>query len=158
MLYNTGARVSEIIGVRAKDVVLDGGACVHLHGKGRKQRHVYLSLASKRQLRRYYRRAGHPLPDGPVFRSERSSARLGRSGLFQMMRRLAHASGVPHCKPHTFRRTFALAMLRQGCDLYTLQHLMGHEDIQMLRRYLAITDADAQAAHARYSPVVALLR
>ena len=38
MLYNTGARVSEIIGVRLADVVLDGAACVHLHGKGRKQR------------------------------------------------------------------------------------------------------------------------
>ena len=40
MLYNTGARVSEIIGVRVTDIVLDGGACVHLHGKGRKQRSV----------------------------------------------------------------------------------------------------------------------
>ncbi len=42
MLYNTGARVSEIIGVRVTDIVLDGGACVHLHGKGRKQRSVPL--------------------------------------------------------------------------------------------------------------------
>ena len=42
MLYNTGARVSEIIGVRVVDVVLDGAACVHLHGKGRKQRSVPL--------------------------------------------------------------------------------------------------------------------
>ena len=40
MLYNTGARVSEIIGVRVVDVVLDGGACVHLHGKGRKLRSI----------------------------------------------------------------------------------------------------------------------
>jgi site-specific recombinase XerD len=38
MLYNTGARVSEVIGIRLADVVLDGAACVHLHGKGRKQR------------------------------------------------------------------------------------------------------------------------
>ena len=42
MLYNTGARVSEMIGVRVADVVLDGAACVHLHGKGRKQRTVPL--------------------------------------------------------------------------------------------------------------------
>ena len=42
MLYNTGARVSEIIGVRVVDVVLDGGACVHLHGKGRKLRSIPL--------------------------------------------------------------------------------------------------------------------
>jgi site-specific recombinase XerD len=42
LIYNTGARVSEIVGVRVADVVLDGAACVHLHGKGRKQRSVPL--------------------------------------------------------------------------------------------------------------------
>ena len=55
MLYNTGARVSEIIGVTLADVVLDGAACVHLHGKGRKQRTVPLWRSTVRQIRAWLR-------------------------------------------------------------------------------------------------------
>jgi site-specific recombinase XerD len=51
MLYNTGARVSEIIGVRVADVVLDGAPCVHLHGKGRKQRSTPLWKATVQEIR-----------------------------------------------------------------------------------------------------------
>ena len=51
MLYNTGARVSEIIGVRVVDVVLDGAACVHLHGKGRKLRSIPLWDATVAEIR-----------------------------------------------------------------------------------------------------------
>jgi site-specific recombinase XerD len=56
MLYNTGARVSEIIGVRVADVVLDGPACVHLRGKGRKQRSVPLWRTTIQELRAWLRR------------------------------------------------------------------------------------------------------
>ena len=55
MLYNTGARVSEIIGVRVADVVLDGGACVHLHGKGRKQRAIPLWHTTVAEIRVWLR-------------------------------------------------------------------------------------------------------
>jgi len=55
MLYNTGARVSEIIGVRLADVVLDGAACVHLHGKGRKQRTMPLWRSTTKALRAWLR-------------------------------------------------------------------------------------------------------
>ena len=55
MLYNTGGRVSEIIGVRVADVVLDGPACVHLHGKGRKQRSVPLWKTTMQEVRAWLR-------------------------------------------------------------------------------------------------------
>ena len=55
MLYNTGARVSEIIGVRVIDVVLDSAACVHLHGKGRKQRSVPLWNTTVLEVRAWLR-------------------------------------------------------------------------------------------------------
>jgi len=54
---------------------------------------------------------------------------------------------------HDFRRGFALAMLRAGVDLYTLAKLMGHEGIEVLQRYVRLTEADAEAAHRRASPV-----
>lgn len=158
MLLDTGLRAAELVSLSGGDVDMTTGA-VHVIGKGRKERVVYLSWDTLKQLRRYYRTGpGWPEVDEPVIRAERSGQRLGRSGLFQLMRSLQKRSGIAHCKPHTFRRTFALTMLRQGCDVYTLQHLMGHADLDMLRKYLAITDEDARTAHSRYSPVAALLK
>ena len=65
MLYNTGARVSEIIGVRVIDVVLDGAACVHLHGKGRKQRSVPLWKTTVMEVRAWLRRTRRWAPRPP---------------------------------------------------------------------------------------------
>ena len=55
--------------------------------------------------------------------------------------------------PHDFRRAFALIMLRNGVDIFALQKLMGHSELQVLRHYLAQTDEDVHTAHMRGSPV-----
>jgi integrase/recombinase XerD len=55
--------------------------------------------------------------------------------------------------PHDFRRAFALSMLRNGTDLYTLAKLMGHEGITVLQRYLKQTNQDTEIAHRRSGPV-----
>ena len=70
------------------------------------------------------------------------------------LRRRAHLGklcSIP--TPHDFRRAFALIMLRNGVDVFALQKLLGHSDLQVLRRYLAQTDQDIQTAHMRGSPV-----
>jgi site-specific recombinase XerD len=54
---------------------------------------------------------------------------------------------------HDFRRAFAINFLRNGGDIYSLQNLMGHADLQVLRRYLAQTKEDLQIAHHNFSPV-----
>jgi site-specific recombinase XerD len=155
VLLDTGMRASELVALRGRDVDIQTGA-VHIMGKGRKERIGYLSPLTCKKLLRYWHDGGQPGGNDPVFPSKRGQA-LTRNGLTQIMRRLRLASGVPGCSAHAFRRTFALTMLRNGCDIYTLQHLMGHEDIQVLRQYLAITQQDTAKAHRRYSPVAALL-
>jgi len=55
--------------------------------------------------------------------------------------------------PHDFRQAFALVMLRNGVDVFALQKLMGHSNLQILRHYLAQTDQDIHNAHIRGSPV-----
>lgn len=71
-----------------------------------------------------------------------------------LLRRRAYAAGPRQIPtPHDFRRAFALIMLRNGVDVFALQKLMGHSDLQVLRRYLAQTDQDIQIAHMRGSPV-----
>ncbi len=61
------------------------------------------------------------------------------------------------CNPHRFRRTFALWMLRDGCDLHTLRLFMGHSDLTVLQRYLAIAGEDLERAHREHGPVDRLL-
>lgn len=62
----------------------------------------------------------------------------------------------PAC--HAFRRAFAINCLRAGMNIYTLKELMGHEDLQVLQRYLKVTDIDTESAHRQFAPVDNLLK
>lgn len=80
--------------------------------------------------------------------------RLSYWGLNQILFRRAKQAGIPKPGLHDFRRAFAINFLRNSPkEIYSLQHLMGHADLQILRRYLKQTDEDIAAAHRRASPV-----
>lgn len=79
--------------------------------------------------------------------------RLTYWGLKMVMRRRANLAHVNTPQLHAFRRWFALTCLRSGMDVYSLQELMGHADLQVLRRYLKQTNRDIREAHLRVSPV-----
>jgi site-specific recombinase XerD len=113
LLYNTGARVSEIVGVRVLDVVLDGAACVHLHGKGRKQRAVPLWKSTAMEIRAWLR-LNPQLRDDNALLPNRNGHAMSRCNVAQ---RLALAVGraaqtqpslrVKHISPHTLRHYVA---------------------------------------------------
>lgn len=154
-LLDTGLRASELMALNVGDVDMATGAVMVRLGKGGKDRQVYLGAKSRQTLQRYLRRridAAVLTPSSPLWISQRGG-RLRVAGLRQLLERLADRSGVEHCHPHTFRRTFALWSLRAGMDIYSLQRLMGHADLTMLRRYLALVEADLQTAHRRHGPV-----
>lgn len=153
-LLDTGCRAGEFVALNVEDVDMGTGAVQVRRGKGGKPRTVYLGAKTRRLLLRYLR--GRP-PTGPLWVSLNTGQRLTIEGLRMLLRRLGKRAGVAHCHPHTFRRTFALWSLRAGMNIYVLQRLMGHEDLTVLRRYLALVEADLQAAHARYGPVDAFL-
>jgi integrase/recombinase XerD len=100
-LYNTGARVSELTGLRVADVVLDGSACVHLHGKGRKNRSVPLWRTTTTQLRHWLPRIDSR-PDRPLFPSAAGS-RLTRPAVTARLR-LAVQRAAAQCPSLTNRR------------------------------------------------------
>jgi len=78
--------------------------------------------------------------------------RLTYWGLNEVISRRAKAAKVQKPRLHDFRRDFALNFLRNGGDIFTLQRLLGHADLQVLRRYLAQTEGDLREAHRRVSP------
>lgn len=152
-LLDTGVRASEFVHLNGADVDLALGTVRVRQGKGGKDRTTYMGVHARKQLARYYLDAGKPAPNGPIWRSLKTGERLTTSGLRRLLLRLKEATGIPHCAPHTFRRTFALWSLRSGMSIYHLQRLMGHEDIDVLRQYLDLVEHDAAGAHERFGAV-----
>ena len=149
MLLDTGLRASELLSLTPGNINPVTGVIQLIQGKGGKSRTVYIGRKARQALRRYLREVN---PDGFLWVNI-SGEPLTRSGLRQMLQERAKRAGVAYQTAHSFRRLFALSMLRAGVDIYSLQLLMGHADIQVLRRYLKLTDQDTLAAHIKGSPV-----
>ena len=150
-LLDTGARAKEFLNINLEDVDMASGAVMIRQGKGRKPRMVFLGRKTIRAIRRYlrYRKDNHP-----ALWVSTHGERMTYAALRCFLRRRAEQVGMKSIPtPHDFRRAFALVMLRNGVDIFALQKLMGHSDLQILRRYLAQTDQDIHNAHMRGSPV-----
>ncbi len=152
-LLDTGARASEFLSINLADINQARGDVFIRQGKGSKSRTVYIGKQSKRALRRYLK---HRRDDNPalwVGHPRYGSERLQYYGLRGIMTRRAENAKVEMPSLHDFRRAFALSMLRNGTDIFTLARLMGHEGITVLQRYLKQTDQDTETAHRRAGPV-----
>jgi site-specific recombinase XerD len=155
MLYNTGARVSEIIGVRVIDVVLEGAACVHLQGKGRKLRSVPLWKTTILEIRAWLRL-------NPTLRGEaamlpnRDGHPMCRSSVAQRLRLavVRAANQQPsilkkQVSPHTLRHTTAMHLLQSGVPFNVIALWLGHESTTTTHRYVEADLAMKQKALAR---------
>jgi site-specific recombinase XerD len=150
-LLDTGVRAQEFLNLNLDDIDLATGAILIRQGKGRKPRMVFLGRKTIRAVRAYLR-ARHD--DNPALWVSIHGDRMTYAALRCLLRRRAQLAGLHSIPtPHDFRRAFALIMLRNGVDIFALQKLMGHSDLQVLRRYLAQTDQDVHTAHMKGSPV-----
>lgn len=141
VFYNTGARVSEIIGLRVNDVDLDRSAAVHIRGKGRKQRVTPLWRGTARLLRDWLAQE-HRDGDAPVF-ANRAGHPLSRSGVEHRLR-VAVTVARQRCpslralsvSPHTLRHTTAMHLLQSGVDLTVIALWLGHESPETTHHYI----------------------
>jgi site-specific recombinase XerD len=142
MLYNTGARVSEIIAVRVADVVLEPSACVHLHGKGRKQRVVPLWKSTRQEVRAWLRCNPALAADALLLpnRDGRAMTRQNVNQRFDIAVTRAtqtHPSlARRHVSPHTIRHSTAMHMLQSGVAFSVIALWMGHESATTTHRYV----------------------
>jgi len=155
-LLDTGCRAGEFLALNVGDVDLTTGAVLVRKSKGKRPRTVFLGSKALRALLRYLRHRPDVGPGDPLWATQ-DGRRLTYWGLRQVVRRRAELAGVAAPSLHSFRRAFALLSLRAGMDVYSLQRLMGHADLTVLRRYLAQTQEDLQRAHERCGPVDNLL-
>lgn len=144
ILYNTGARVSEVIGLRNADLIAPAGNAVLLHGKGRKERVVPLWKRSSTLLRRWQEQSGATAQSAIC--PNRFGQPMTRSGVTYRLK-LAVEKARQRCpsllgktiSPHTIRHTTAMHLLQAGVDLAVIALWLGHESITTTHQYL---DAD----------------
>lgn len=152
-LLDTAVRVSECARLTVGDVDMETGeVTVKPHGSGRKSkgRHVYLGNAARRRLWRYLVERDAD-PDAPLFVTIEGRP-MNRDSIRQLLARLGERAGVRGVYPHRLRHTAAVTFLRNGGDVFSLQRMLGHSTLDMVRRYVALADADTAAAHRRASP------
>jgi site-specific recombinase XerD len=147
-LLDSGCRAAETVGLVGSSLDLERLE-VRVVGKGARERIIPINPATAQALQAYFAERGMPQENEPVWLSAQHTRPLAQSGLNQLLERLGKRAGVAHCHPHTFRRTFCLWSLRAEVNVYVLQRLMGHSDIQVLRPYLAVAHADLKAAQLR---------
>jgi len=140
-IYNLGARVSEIIGLRVDDVTLGPSPYVRIHGKGRKERTVPLWKSTAVQLKEWLGRVNHE-PGNPLF-PNRNGQPLTRSGIESRLRR-AVQTGSRRCRslsgrrvsPHVLRHTTAMHLLQSNVDLSVIALWLGHESSSTTHTYI----------------------
>lgn len=155
MLYNTGARVSEMIGVRVADAVLDSAPCVHLRGKGRKQRSVPLWKSTVQAVRAWLRRNPTLGADAALL-PNRDGKTMTRSNVTQRLDIAVARAAKPHpsllkrnVSPHTIRHTTAMHLLQSGVAFSVIALWLGHESTTTTHRYVEADLAMKEKALAR---------
>lgn len=153
VLYNTGARVSEVIRLRVADVLLDRAHAVHLHGKGRKERVIPLWKSTVAQLQAWFEYIDRE-PEAPVF-PNRAGKLMSRSGVEQRLQAAITKASI-QCpslcnraiSPHTVRHATAMHLLQSGVDITVIAMWLGHEDIATTHQYIE-ADLDMKEAALR---------
>lgn len=159
MLYNTGARVSEVIAIRVQDVVLDHSPCVHLHGKGRKNRSIPLWRSTAELMRKWKRRL-HTTDDSSYLFPNRGGSEMTRSNVTQRLA-LAVSTAAAKCpslrqraiSPHTIRHATAMHLLQSGVDITVIALWLGHESPATTHMYVEADLTMKQRALNRLQPV-----
>ena len=141
MLYATGIRVSELVGIEIEDIHLVDKT-IHILGKGNKERIVYFNQATANRLKKY-------LADGrKILNQEQLSflflnqhgGQLTTRGVEDILERIIQKTSLnKHISPHMIRHSFATHLLNEGCDLLSVQQLLGHESLSATSIYTHVT-------------------
>lgn len=141
MLYATGIRVSELVGIEVEDIHL-ADKTIHILGKGNKERIVYFNQATANRLKKY-------LADGRKILNQKQlsflflnqhGGQLTARGVEDILERIIQKTSLnKHISPHMIRHSFATHLLNEGCDLLSVQQLLGHESLSATSIYTHVT-------------------
>ncbi len=150
-------RLSELIALELPDLNLQARSIRIRHGKGDKERVVFMGRRLTQALRDWLQVRGHVLGEEALFVS-RSGEPLYKLGVQRVLKRLARRVGLSGmCTPHVLRHTGATLFIRNGGDPFSLQQILGHSSITTTQIYVHMAGTALREAHAKASPVDRLL-
>ena len=160
-MFNTGARVSEIVGLQTVDLRLMAPCSVLLRGKGQKERTCPLWPETAHLLQRLIEQRGlAPNQSAPLFLNERG-ARLTRFGVRLILNKHVKKAAQRHATlkhkrlhPHSLRHSTAVHLLRSGVDLSTIAHWLGHVSVNTTNKYLSVDLEAKREALAKTTPLL----
>ncbi|MDD7650934.1 MAG: site-specific tyrosine recombinase [Candidatus Faecousia sp.] len=153
VMYATGLRVSELIGLNVDDVSLDGGflKCV-----GKKTRFVPMYPGAVKALASYIQdiRPGMVArPDEPALFVNVSGERMSRQGFWKILKHYQEMAHIDKdITPHTLRHSFAVHLLENGADLHSIQEMMGHSDISSTQLYTQLVNQNLKNVYNKCHP------
>jgi site-specific recombinase XerD len=154
LLLDTGLRIGEVIHLKMEDVHMNEGFLKAI-GKGKKERVVPIVNNAQRALQHYLFRF-RPKPVNPIIDNvflSISGKPLTENGMKLMFTRLAQRSGVHRLHAHLCRHTFATRFLINGGDVFTLQQILGHSTLEMVRHYVNLASSHVAVQHQKFSPL-----
>jgi integrase/recombinase XerD len=155
LMYACGLRASEAISLHLSDVDLDDQV-LRARGKGSKERLVPIGQSAVRAMRHYLERGRPALVKGGIVPNLFVNFRggpLSRQGLYKIVRRHAQSAGLAgRMSPHTLRHTFATHLLAGGCDLRSVQEMLGHADVSTTQLYTHLSSERLKDVYFRAHP------
>ncbi len=155
LLYASGLRVSELVGLRIAQVDLNRGVLVVL-GKGARERMVPIGETALVRIETYLAQARSALLGGQVSDAlfvTRRGGGMTRQGFWHRLRLYAQRAGFERLpSPHTLRHAFATHLLNHGADLRAVQMLLGHADLSTTQIYTHVARERLKALHAQHHP------
>ncbi|MBN1368300.1 MAG: tyrosine-type recombinase/integrase [Dehalococcoidales bacterium] len=154
LFLDTGLRVSELVNADLVAVDLTAGT-LKVCGKGSRERVVPLGVKVQRALWKYIHQCRpEPTPDNNKLFLNRNGWPISPSYVQKRLKRYARKTDIRGVRvsPHTFRHTFALSYLRNGGDVFSLQRILGHSSLDVVRIYVNLAQSDVREAHRRCSP------
>jgi integrase/recombinase XerD len=152
-LVDTGLRLSEVLGLRRDRIDWQGNR-VFVQGKGDKERAVPFGTGVKKALWDYSLRRGD-VPGQDVFFLDQFGGQICSRHFQITLKRYGAAAGIQGVRvsPHTLRHTFATQYILNGGDAFSLQQILGHSTLEMVKIYVRLANRDVALQHKKYSPV-----
>lgn len=157
LMLDSGLRRNEVLTLHYDNVYISQ-SCIKVFGKGNKERLVPIGLLTKKLLLKYMNTRSLPEYETKKLFIDKNKKPMSDNSLKMIYTRLRKKTGIIRLHPHILRHTFATQYLINGGDIFSLQQILGHTSLEMVRRYSHLASSYIIANHKRLSPLDTIQR